>query len=203
MPVPTTFPVNPPGIPGSSPPNHSTPPRWMAVTRGLAIWLIVIPLVHGVAPWAISTLTRRYGWVAGSPGIWNWIGLIPVIVSITLLIWIYGPKWWSASGHSAGGVLAPGIAHTPERTKLTPSLLVVRGPYRFTRNPIYIAYLGLWLAWVLFYGSIGVLITWLLLCLVAKLILVPKEERDLEAAFGEVYLQYKNRVPRWFGKARC
>jgi len=193
--------MNPPGIPGSRPPNQSTTPRWMAVTRGLAIWLIVIPLVHGVVPWAISTLTRRHGWAVGSPGIWNWIGLIPVIVATTLLIWIYGWKWWSASGHRAGIILATGIAHPPERPKLAPSLLV-RGPYRLTRNPIYIAYLGLWLGWALFFGSIGVLIAWSLLCLVANLMIVPQEERDLGAAFGEVYLQYKNRVPRWLGKAK-
>lgn len=31
--------------------------------------------------------------------------------------------------------------------------------------------------------------------------LVPRKERDLEAAFGDVYRQYKNRVPRWLGKA--
>jgi protein-S-isoprenylcysteine O-methyltransferase Ste14 len=78
----------------------------------------------------------------------------------------------------------------------------VRGPYSLTRNPIYIAYLGLWLGWALFFGSVGVLVAWLLLCLVANFIIVPQEERDLGAAFGEVYLQYKNRVPRWLGKAK-
>jgi protein-S-isoprenylcysteine O-methyltransferase Ste14 len=40
-------------------------------------------------------------------------------------------------------------------------------------------------------------------CLVAILTLVPREERDLEAEFGDFYLQYKNRVPRWFGRAKA
>ena len=44
------------------------------------------PLVHGVIPWAISTLTSRHGWAAGlSPGIWNCIGLIPITVATALL----------------------------------------------------------------------------------------------------------------------
>jgi protein-S-isoprenylcysteine O-methyltransferase Ste14 len=151
----------------------------------LVFWLIVIPLVHGVIPWAISTLTSRHGWAGGSsPGIWNWIGLVPVSVATAFLLWISARKWWPA-----------------ERGLQTSSSLLVRGPYRFTRNPIYVAYLGIWLGWAIFFGSVSVLIVWLLWCLVAIFNLVPREERDLEAAFGESYLQYKNRVPRWFGKA--
>ena len=151
-----------------------------------AFWLIVVPLVHGVLPWAISTLAPRHGWAAeSSPGRWNWIGLIPVTIAITVLIWIYAWKWWSA-----------------ERVLKTPSLLAVEGPYRFTRNPIYIAYLSTWLGWAIFFGSVSVLIAWLVLCLVANWILVPREERDLRAAFGDSYLQYRSRVPRWFGKVK-
>jgi protein-S-isoprenylcysteine O-methyltransferase Ste14 len=152
----------------------------------LAFWLIVVPLVHGMIPWAISTLTSRHGWAGrSSPGIWNWIGVIPVAVATAFLLWIYARKWWPA-----------------ERVIQAPSSLLVRGPYRFSRNPIYIAYLGIWLGWAIFFGSISVLVVWLLWCLVAIFNLVPREERDLEAAFGESYLQYKNRVPRWFGKAK-
>jgi len=153
----------------------------------LVFWLIVVPLMHGVLPWAISTLTSRHGWAAGlSPGIWNRIGLIPITVATALLIWIYAWKWWPA-----------------ERVIQTPSFLIVRGPYRFTRNPIYVAYLGIWLGWVIFFGSIGVLLVFLLWCLVAILNLVPREERDLESEFGDLYLQYKSRVPRWFGRAKA
>lgn len=32
---------------------------------------------------------------------------------------------------------------------------------------------------------------------------VPREERTLEARFGEVYLHYKHTVPRWLEKTRC
>lgn len=150
----------------------------------LAFWLIVVPLVHGVLPWALSTLASRRGWAGGrSPGPWNWIGLIPVAVSTAFLIWIYARKWW------------------PSERK-TSSFLLVHGPYRLTRNPIYIAYLAIWLGWAIFFGSSSVLSVWLLWCLVAILVLVPREERDLESAFGQSYLQYKNRVPRWFGRAK-
>lgn len=52
------------------------------------------------------------------------------------------------------------LALVPERVTLglTPSYLLMRGPYRFTRNPMYVAELGLWLGWTIFFGSPAVLI---------------------------------------------
>ena len=160
--------------------------RWLAIVMALFTWLIIIPLAHGVVPWAVSTLMPRYGWADGFPGIWNRLGLIPVAVAAALLMWI----------------LAVGITHTPERVKLalTPSFLMMSGPYRFTRNPMYVAELGLWLGWAVFFGSPAVLIGFGIFWLVVSLIVVRREERGLEAAFGQSYLQYKNRVPRWLGR---
>ena len=59
----------------------------MALIVGLAFWLIGIPLFYGVAPWAISWLTPRYGWEASRPGTWNLLGPIPVIVGNIGLFW--------------------------------------------------------------------------------------------------------------------
>jgi len=159
----------------------------MAVALAIFISLTMIPLAHGVVPWAISTLLPRYGWVQGSPGFWNRIGLIPVAIAVALLIWI----------------LISSIAETPDtvRLGLTPSFLVMRGPYRFTRNPMYVAELGLWLGWALFFGSPGVFIGFVVLLSVVSLVILPREERGLEAAFGQAYLMYKKQVPRWLGQA--
>ncbi len=75
--------------------------------------------------------------------------------------------------------------------------LVVNGPYRVTRNPIYI---GL----VLIYFGLAIILTslWVLLLLVPVLLIlqrgvVEREEVYLERQFGEAYRKYKNRVPRW------
>jgi protein-S-isoprenylcysteine O-methyltransferase Ste14 len=162
-------------------------PRWMAVILALFVCLIVIPLAHGVVPWAISRLMPRYGWENGAPGIWNWLGLVPVTIAVALLIWI----------------LALSIAESPDRVRLglTPPFLLVRGPYKLTRNPMYVAELGLWLGWALFFGSLSVLAGGLVLLSVVTLIILPREEKGLEAAFGQVYVEYKTRVPRWLGKS--
>jgi len=75
--------------------------------------------------------------------------------------------------------------------------LVTNGPYRVTRNPIYIGF-------ILLYFGIAILATsvWMLLLLVPLLIVlqrgvVEREETYLDAKFGEEYGKYKARVPRW------
>jgi protein-S-isoprenylcysteine O-methyltransferase Ste14 len=162
--------------------------RSMVVSVALLVFLIVIPLVHGVLPWALSTHMPRYGWAEGSPGFWNRLGLIVVALAAAVLVWI----------------LALAIPQTPERVKLglTPPYLMMRGPYRLTRNPMYVAELGLWLGWAIFFGSLLVVIGLLVLWSVVALIILPREERSLETAFGQTYLQYKSTVPRWFWKTK-
>jgi protein-S-isoprenylcysteine O-methyltransferase Ste14 len=66
---------------------------------------------------------------------------------------------------------------------------------------MYVGELALWLGWAILYGSIPVLIGFAVLGgVVARL--APREERALEAKFGDVYRHYKARVPRWLGVAR-
>lgn len=171
-------------IPECKPPNRLSIPRWMALILALFAWLVAIPLVHGGIPWVISTCMARYGWSEGQPGNWNRFGLFLIAIAGALLFWI----------------LLIGITQTPKRVelRLTPSFLMTRGPYTFTRNPMYVAELVLWLGWAVFFGSIGILIGFVVFCLVVNRIILPREERTLETAFGHLYLQYKNTVPRWF-----
>jgi protein-S-isoprenylcysteine O-methyltransferase Ste14 len=173
-------------IPAGGARDGITVPRWVVIVLALIVCLIVIPLAHGGVPWFISTRMHRWGWTGAGPGFWNWLGLIPVGAATILLLWL----------------LLLGISQAPERVKLgmTSSVLLTRGPYRFTRNPMYVAELALWLGWTLFFGSIGVLIGFGALLATVYFVLVPLEESGLESAFGDVYLQYKDRVPRWFTK---
>lgn len=78
------------------------------------------------------------------------------------------------------------------------SAIVEAGPYRFTRNPMYlgftIAYLG---------GALAINTWWAMLLLPIVILLldrlvIQREERYLTTAFGEEYLAYQRRVGRWF-----
>jgi protein-S-isoprenylcysteine O-methyltransferase Ste14 len=77
------------------------------------------------------------------------------------------------------------------------TVLVVKGPYQFTRNPIYIGF-------VLLYFGLAIILTslWVLVLLIPVLIVlqrgvVEREEIYLERQFGEAYRKYQARVPRW------
>jgi len=79
-----------------------------------------------------------------------------------------------------------------------PTTTIVRtGPYRFSRNPIYLAFSSLQVGIALLVSNL-----WLLITLVPALALmsfwvIPREERYLEARFPSEYLPYKSSVPRW------
>ena len=77
------------------------------------------------------------------------------------------------------------------------TVLLDRGPYRYTRNPIYISF-------IVFYFGMAIMLTstWMLLLLIPVLIVlqrgvVEREEAYLQSKFGEAYRKYQARVPRW------
>jgi protein-S-isoprenylcysteine O-methyltransferase Ste14 len=83
-----------------------------------------------------------------------------------------------------------------------PRELVVRGVYRYVRNPMISGVLFILLAEVLLTGSRSVLI-WFLVFLTTNLLYIPLlEEPGLEARFGERYRQYKHNVPRWVPRVK-
>jgi monoterpene epsilon-lactone hydrolase len=152
----------------------------------ILVWAIGVPLGHGVLPWAISLASPRHGWGTGGPGIWNWIGLIPIALGVAGLAWI----------------MVAAFVQAPKKVELRmPAFLLTRGPYAYSRNPMYVSELTLWLGWAVFYGSFSVLIGFAILFA----LLVPGaryEERVMEARFGDTYRAYRSDVPRWLGTRR-
>ena len=79
-----------------------------------------------------------------------------------------------------------------------PSLAIVTdGPFRFSRNPMYLATTGLYLGITLLVNTPWPLILLSPMLLVLHWGVVRREERYLEAKFGEPYRAYKSRVGRW------
>ena len=79
-----------------------------------------------------------------------------------------------------------------------PTTTIVRtGPYRFSRNPIYLAFSLLQLGIALWVNSLWLVLTLLAAVAVMSLVVIPREERYLEARFPAEYSPYKASVGRW------
>jgi len=80
----------------------------------------------------------------------------------------------------------------------SPSTTVVEsGPYRFSRNPIYVAFSLLQLGIATLADSVWLLATLAGAVAVMALVVIPREERYMARKFGDRYLDYKRRVRRW------
>ena len=78
-----------------------------------------------------------------------------------------------------------------------PRFLVVRGLYRYTRNPMYNGVLAVLLGEAWLFGSASLLEYTLLVFVAFHLFVVLYEEPTLEALFTKSYEAYRHAVPRW------
>jgi protein-S-isoprenylcysteine O-methyltransferase Ste14 len=82
------------------------------------------------------------------------------------------------------------------------SRLVVRGPYRYVRNPMISGVLFVLLGEAALFGSLALLL-WFGLVLAVNAVYMPLvEEPSLQRRFGEGYERYRAHVPRWIPRVR-
>ncbi len=116
--------------------------------------------------------------------------------------WLSGLALEAAAGALAGRALvrfnAHGTTFHPEAPELATSL-VTDGPYRFTRNPMYLAMATVLVAEAVRRRSLPALLPAAAFVAVVDRVQVRAEEEALRALFGEEYDAYRARVPRWLG----
>ena len=79
-----------------------------------------------------------------------------------------------------------------------PTTTIVKvGPYRFSRNPIYLAFSLFQIGIAFVVNAVWIMVTLLPAISVMSFVVIPREERYLEARFGEEYTTYKASVRRW------
>ena len=88
-------------------------------------------------------------------------------------------------------------AHTNLVPVKPTTALVKSGPYRLTRNPIYLGFLCIYIAAALWFSVIWALILVPPVVLAVQRLAISKEERYLEQKFGDAYRQYCAQVRRW------
>jgi protein-S-isoprenylcysteine O-methyltransferase Ste14 len=79
----------------------------------------------------------------------------------------------------------------------TPTSLVTSGPFRLSRNPIYLGMASILVGVALLMGTLVSLAFPVLFVTLIKFFIIPGEERMLEKIFGEPYRGYKKKVRRW------
>lgn len=111
------------------------------------------------------------------------------IVAAVLLVPGFGLLLWSL-----GLFLKARTSPLPMRPTTS---LVFAGPYRWTRNPMYLAMLLVYSGTALLFDVFwALLLIPAVMALVVRLV-IRREEQYLETKFGEEYWQYKGRVRRW------
>ena len=143
----------------------------------------LIPPVVYLTPFALMWALQQWRpWTIPGAAATNVAGLALIASGIFLMLWSF-------------------VTLTRANTTVIPwqqvSAIVATGPFRFSRNPIYLAdaitYLG---------GSLAIHSWWPLLVvpgivLVMRRKVIDREERYLTEHFGDAYREYQLRVRRW------
>ena len=97
---------------------------------------------------------------------------------------------WCVWDFAAFGRGTPAALDAPKR-------LVVRGLYRYTRNPMYVGVLTVILGWAVLFQTAALVLYALIVGACFHLFIVLYEERHLQKEFGGEYDDYRSRVGRW------
>jgi protein-S-isoprenylcysteine O-methyltransferase Ste14 len=117
------------------------------------------------------------------PGIWiRFAGLIPIAFGIALFAWAR-------------------VVFRRHQTPLMPwspsTALVEDGPYAISRNPIYLAFVIMYLGMSFVFDSAYILVMLVVVLVLFDRLQIPREEKYLEAKFGEEFSRYRAKVRRW------
>jgi protein-S-isoprenylcysteine O-methyltransferase Ste14 len=116
------------------------------------------------------------------PSTLGWLG--PVLTLCAVLLCVVSVREFRAAGTTVRGT---------DRT----TTIVRTGPYRFSRNPIYVAFMLLMIGLSAWLNNLWLLVTLVPAAVFIGAVVVPREERFLERNLPDQYLSYKASVRRW------
>jgi len=156
----------------------------MLLLRTILFTLLAPLMVTIIIP---ALIVWRYPVWMVDLGLFRWLGLPLVVIAGAIYIWC------AADFYRARGTPAP--ADPPKE-------LVVRGLYRYTRNPMYVGVFTAITGMAILLGSVLLLAYLLLVFSLMHLFVTRYEEPHLRRVFGAAYEDYCRRVPRWLGRRR-
>ncbi|MGQ0657071.1 MAG: methyltransferase family protein [Chromatiales bacterium] len=156
---------------------NETPPR--QDNAGVVAPPPLIYLAAVLAGYGLSWVLPALPWLSSLP---RSLGASIVILGVVLLAW---------------GFIALSRAGTAVNPYQPTTALVTQGPYRYSRNPLYVALTLLHAGFALWLHDAWILLTVIPAVLVVHYGVVLREERYLLQKFGEAYRSYQSQARRW------
>ncbi len=127
----------------------------------------------------------------------QWLIPLPFMPAAVPAGWVGGAVFAIALALAAWAITTITRAGSNVPTNTPTTTIVDTGPYRFTRNPIYLGmFLGL-VGLAIAFDSLWLLVALVPFALVIRYGVVAREEAYLERKFGHAYRRYRSRVRRW------
>ncbi len=115
--------------------------------------------------------------------------------------WLISGLGWGLTAGFAALAVTSFANFRRSRTSIVPirpaAALVLSGPYRFTRNPMYLGLALLTVALGLFLDDWWPIVLLIPVLVVVRVFVIGPEERYLQRRFGSDYVRYTQRVRRW------
>lgn len=151
---------------------------------GLSVWFLAFYwLLFFFLPSVSIEWNAELGWPVLRSGPTRILGALMVVCGVGVLAHCTG--LFAFVGRGTPVPVAP------------PEKLVIGGLYRYSRNPIYVANVAVWLGMFLWAGHLALLLLTVTGIIVTELVIVLSEEPGLRRRFGRDYEDYCARVPRW------
>jgi protein-S-isoprenylcysteine O-methyltransferase Ste14 len=113
---------------------------------------------------------------------WRYFGIIVIILGFSLSL--------------GSGIFFRKLGTNP-RPGSKANLIVTKGPFKYTRNPMYLGLITMLIGISILLGTFSPFIVIPILFLILHNQFVLREEKWMEEWFGESFLEYKRKTPRW------
>ena len=135
------------------------------------VYLIIFVLLNKLFP-ALKIVSNPY----------NLFGIVFILIGILIVI-------WAANAFTR--------KDTPKNPFDTPKAVATDGPFKHSRNPMYIGITYILIGASILNGSALVFLAPIVFLITIRIFFIPMEEKKMERLFGEEYLNYKKKVRRW------
>ena len=142
------------------------------------LFTVLIPGTVGVyLPLRLAGLGQR-------PPAWAWFLAAPLLLAGAFVY------FWCLWNFAVTGRGTPAPIDPPKK-------LIVRGPHRYVRNPMYLGVLSVVFGWAVLFRSTEILVYGIGVALLFHLVVIVIEEPSLRRLFGAEYEEYCRSVRRW------